>query len=162
MTEPEQFWARVEPGLSACWFWRGAVSRDGYGKATWHGRTWRAHRLAYALTHGPIPAHLQVCHACDTPLCCRPDHLWVGTHDENHADCTRKGRRPTGARHGSVTHPASRPRGAMHYNAKLSPGQVAEIRQQYRPGLSAQVAHDFGISRSQVCRIVRGARWKET
>jgi hypothetical protein len=50
------------------------------------------YRRAYEIAKGPIPSGLCVCHACDMPLCCNPDHLWLGTYAENMADRSRKGR----------------------------------------------------------------------
>jgi hypothetical protein len=80
---------------SHCWLWVGTVGTDGYGKFWCNGKTTHAHRAAYEVTYGPIPdtdARL-VCHNCDTPLCCNPLHLFLGTHKDNMDDMTAKGRR---------------------------------------------------------------------
>jgi hypothetical protein len=57
-------------------------------------RPLRAPRLSYALTRGPIPNGLLVCHHCDNPCCVRPDHLFLGTVRDNFFDAIRKGRHP--------------------------------------------------------------------
>ena|SRR3990167_760739 len=75
-----------------CIVWIGRRNRRNYGIISYKGRTTRAHRIAYALTHGELPAGVFVCHACDNPPCIHPDHLWVGTAADNNADCDRKGR----------------------------------------------------------------------
>ncbi len=71
---PEIFWAKVDKS-DECWKWTGQRGRKGYGALCLAGRTWRAHRLAWFLTHGPIPEGMLVCHRCDNRECCRPDHI---------------------------------------------------------------------------------------
>lgn len=76
-----------------CWLWTGKPNAGtGYGFLSQDGRYYPAHRLAYWYTVGPIPTGLQVLHTCDTPLCVRGDHLFLGTHLDNMQDKARKGR----------------------------------------------------------------------
>lgn len=99
LTTASGFWARVDQsgGPASCWPWTGPRDRDGYG-VTGIERLGerRAHRVAWFLQNGAIPAGLVVCHSCDNPLCCNPAHLFTGTTRDNVMDCIRKGRRPTG------------------------------------------------------------------
>jgi hypothetical protein len=79
-----------------CWRWKGTTSRrGGYGvfpvpklrKGGVH-----AHRVAYVLAHGSIPAGMCVMHRCDNPPCVNPAHLQLGTHGDNIRDAFAKGR----------------------------------------------------------------------
>jgi len=90
-TLEERFWAKVERG-EGCWLWTASRTSTGYGQINVDHRPLKAHRVAWELTYGPIPDGLFVCHHCDVPLCCRPDHLFLGNDADNMRDCAAKGR----------------------------------------------------------------------
>jgi hypothetical protein len=93
-TIEERFWVHVvkSPG---CWRWTGPTNYRGYGQIRKGGAATRnllAHRVSWALHRGPIPEGLCVLHRCDDPPCTNPDHLWLGTIEDNNRDSRLKGR----------------------------------------------------------------------
>ncbi len=77
----------------ACHLWTAQLDKNGYGQfAMTYKSKWQAHRAAYQLFVGPIPAGKIVMHICDQPRCVNPDHLRVGTQADNMADKMAKGR----------------------------------------------------------------------
>src|SRR5688500_9910632 len=141
---PSKFWERVEGmGTLGCWNWPGRDrGPSGYGGISWHGREYYAHRVAFCLAHGMAPMSLSpdigVLHTCDNRRCCNPDHLWLGTNDDNVADKVRKGRQ-------------SRLRGPRNPKSKLTPEAVHVIRSEARRGvLGTALARRFGISSTSV------------
>ena len=104
----DRFWAKVDkngptpPGMSMpCWVWTANKLPSGYGIFCIPGaQDRRAHRIAWRLTHGPIPLDKHVCHLCDNPSCVNPEHLVLWTQKQNMEDRDRKKRdRPWGRTH---------------------------------------------------------------
>lgn len=95
-----RFHAKYKADPLGCWLWTGAKIYDGYGivnlgREDGRQRTIYAHRIAYVLAHGPIPAGKPVAvvmHSCDNPSCVNPAHLALGTQRENLMDASSKGR----------------------------------------------------------------------
>lgn len=75
-----------------CWEYQGYCGWGDYGQMGYRGKTWPTHRLSFTLFKGPIPEGMDVCHSCDNPPCCNPDHLWPGDPKANSRDCVEKGR----------------------------------------------------------------------
>lgn len=89
--------AKVEPEPNTgCWLWTGAYMKSGYGKISTGSRstlrTDLTHRLSWILFRGEIPGGMFVCHRCDNPACCNPDHLFVAEPRINQIDMAAKGR----------------------------------------------------------------------
>jgi hypothetical protein len=78
------FWLRIRPTPTGCWLWRGHSRKgDGYGRVMYRGRQVFAHRVAFRLAIGPIPADRQLDHLCRVRNCMNPEHLEGVTHAEN-------------------------------------------------------------------------------
>lgn len=141
----ELFWEKVRRG-DGCWEWIGTRVNDRYGQTTKKGRHVLAHRASWELANGPIPVGMQVLHRCDNPPCVRPDHLFLGTHEDNMQDMASKHRGSEGER--SPT-------------AKLTDAIVLEAKRRYRTGKSINsMAGEYGIDQSVLNRAVNGKRWK--
>lgn len=133
---------------SGCLLWTGAVASHGYGVFAYAGRYGlTAHRASWEVAHGPIPAGLFVLHKCDVRPCINPNHLFLGTHQDNMDDMQAKGRRSNVA-----------PRGVHHRAAKLNEEQVREIRADNRTIRS--IAAAYGVDRTLISRIKRRQLWK--
>jgi hypothetical protein len=140
--------ALPEPN-SGCWLWIGAVKEFGYGVIGLGRReqgTAKAHRVAYELYCGPIPAGQNVLHRCDNPSCVNPEHLFLGSLSDNMKDCVSKGRNFCPDNRGS--------RAAW---AKLTESDVADIRKRAVPGRT--YAKRYGVSKSAVFAIWSGTTW---
>jgi hypothetical protein len=160
MTLNERFWSKVDK-TGDCWIWKGSIKGKGYGQfyiGIINGRKTQvyAHRYSWELTNGEIPDGMEVLHSCDTPLCVKTSHLFLGTQQDNLLDCRNKGR--------SV-------RGDRNFR-KLTPVQVKEIKVAYGtfrhpssgrgqklPNSQTSLAERYGVTRELIRQIVNGRVW---
>lgn len=133
----KRFWSKVKKG-AGCWEWTGSVNGGGYGlifvRASENARR-VAHGLAWEITNGPVPEGMFVLHKCDNPPCVRPDHLFLGTHQDNMNDAASKGRMS---------------------NNKLTDDDVRRIREAHQYGVLSMVelGRAFRVRRSYIDDIV--------
>lgn len=137
-------------GKDACWPWRGKPDRLGYG--TKHiatlGRSVGAHRASIAYFNAVEPGDQFVCHHCDNPICCRPDHLYLGDAQTNATDRVVRER----------VNPAFGPRAP---SAKLTQEQAEHLRELFGQGASPRsLARMFSVSESTVSKIGRGLSYR--
>lgn len=142
-----------------CVIWTGATNADGrYGTMRFGDKNHQAHHIAWEIKHGPVPDGMNVLHKCDCGLCVNADHLFIGTQAENVADMIRKGRKNIG-RSGLPGIPKNQ--GEKNSAARLNAATVFGIRKQYEIVKNkAELARVFGMSESQVRRIVTGQSWR--
>jgi hypothetical protein len=151
-----RFLSKVAPGSGGCLLWTGATTRRGYGQFYHEGRLKLAHRVLYAHTYGPIPPGLVVCHACDTPGCVNPAHLWVGTVADNQRDMAEKGRAP------GTPGPKPDRHGTRSTSSKLTAAQVCAIRQAHAAGVvQRELAARYGVAQMTISRAVRGESYQD-
>ncbi len=139
--------------VDGCWEWQGKINNSGYGcfSDVIDGKKTeiRAHRKSYEIFKGEIPESLCVCHKCDNPSCCNPEHLWIGTPKENTQDCIKKGRFLNAKKRADLS-------------GKLTEGQVIEMRNLYREGYSQrELQEKYKMSQSQVSGILTYRFWKQ-
>ena len=69
--------------LGYCWEWSGYKHKNGYGRVSFKGNSHWAHQVSYIISYGPILPSLCVLHHCDIPACVNPEHLYMGTYQDN-------------------------------------------------------------------------------
>lgn len=151
-SKEQNFWNKVEvSGADECWNWIGAKDTNGYGNVKCGRQVTKAHRIAYTLHYGEWPANFMVCHKCDNPSCCNPNHLWKGTGFDNMQDCATKGRNRYAVMFGE-TNP----------NSKLSKDQAIQAITLIAQGLTnKRIGHMLGVTHSMISCIRLDKAWPE-
>lgn len=122
---------------SGCWEILGATNNSGYVNLSISGKVTPAHRLAYEAWVGDIPQGHVVRHKCDVRRCVNPEHLEVGTYQDNSNDTVSRGRTL---------------RGDAHPSTKISDSQVVWLKSEYATGkfTQAELANTLGVTRAAV------------
>lgn len=181
-TDAERHFRYVDRSAApgGCWPWTGRLSRKGYGEFAigsyrdgTRGTT-GAHKFALEQRLGrPLTPGMQALHTCDVRACCRNDdagfyevngvlrlrcgHLWEGTARDNMADRDAKGRGASEERNGRECYP----RGERNGLAKLTEGQVREIRCRAAAGVSySSLGAEYGVSKGAVEHVVARRTWR--
>lgn len=130
---------------SGCWLWEKALDEKGYGQFYYPPRNMvRASVASWELFRGSRNG-LHVLHTCDNRCCVNPDHLELGTHQENIKQRDVRNRRRA-------------PKGTLNGRATLTDEQVLSIRADTR--WPRFIAHDFNISISTVKNIKYNVTWR--
>jgi hypothetical protein len=126
-----------------CWIWMKCTNM-GYGVIRPSKYEIKyLHRMMWEKYFGSIPPNMHVLHRCDTPPCCNPHHLFLGSQVDNMKDRDRKGRNPKGEEIG---------------NSKLTEMEILSIRSDSR--MQKVIAREYKISPSHVSQIKSRKRWK--
>jgi len=149
ISDIKRFWDKVQVGTnSECWEWQ-ASTTVGYGQFRLNGKILRSHRLSWSMANSQeIPEDLLVMHSCDNRRCQNPNHLSLGTHQDNVDDMVAKGRSAKGSRNAY---------------RKLTEQQVREIRLAYKnptPGLNRQLQKKYGVHEHTIYKIATNRSWK--
>ena len=137
--------ARTRAGENGCLEWTGRTDKQGYGVTFYNGSRRLVHRVVFADTHHvKLSLSNVVMHSCDNRICINPDHLSVGTQQDNLRDMVNKGRHAKRSAHGMSI---------------LSEEDVASIKIAPDVSTNTEIAKRFGVSASHVSRIRSGKRW---
>ena len=148
----ERFWEKVNvQGDNDCWEWEAYIHPSGYGNISWCGRMWGAHKISWILHFGDVPDGLYVSHICDNRICVNPNHLFLGTHQDNmkDRDVKRRGKIPNNV-------------GSNHGMSKLKEEDVLKIKNFLETTICDrnELAKDFNVSVTTIYDIERGQSWK--
>jgi len=155
-----RFWAKVEKGES-CWIWKGSKRNKGYGAFVWANSCGtviqgRAHRFSYEIHKGVIPKGMFVLHKCDEPSCVNPEHLFIGSNQDNVDDMMKKGRHVKGGTYSKGKYP----KGENHHNSKLTEKKVNEIRTDKQNMSYSALSKKYKIAVGHLHRIITKKAWK--
>lgn len=156
---PEILWSKVDKrGPEECWHWIGNTNEQGYGRTEIQDKSYYAHRVIYNLVYPGVitleaPTDRNAVgflrHSCDNPPCCNPDHLIVGTHQENMDDKVTRGRMPDY-------------RGSRGPRAKLTDEDVFWIRMQKKYGATKKaLAMLYEVSESTISGACYGRHYQD-
>ena len=139
----DRFHAKVRTAENGCHEWQGCLARNGYGQIGLGKRVLYAHRVAWTLAHGD-PGDSYVLHRCDNRRCVNPDHLFLGSFQDNMDDMVAKRRQACGRR---------KP------NAKLTNSLARYIAAS--PETHAELARLFDVSIVTIWQVRNGKTWKQ-
>jgi hypothetical protein len=119
------------------------ISRKGYPVISRYGKSARINRVIWEECFGWIPAGMFVCHKCDNPKCINPEHLFLGTPQDNMTDMANKGRKRVP-------------------NRKLTNDLRALIINKKMNGVSYdQIARLTGLGKSTVWQFMKGKTYRQ-
>lgn len=134
---------------TGCREWTGWCDDGGYGRVAVDRRMRAAHIAAWEIANGrTVPNGMVVRHTCDNPPCINPEHLILGTQQQNVADMHDRGRCDRS--------------GERNNSAKLTAESVQAIRAKHAVGVRINdLSREYGISTSQVKNIINRKQWRK-
>jgi len=131
---------------NSCWDVTGSLLNSGYGRIKKNGKSALAHRFSWEYHNKKkIPEGLCVLHSCDNRSCVNPEHLRLGTHQDNMDDMAK--------RNISI-------KGENHHRAKLTEDKVLKIYKDAHAGESlTKMAKNHGVSVQSISHIKLGRAW---
>lgn len=143
-TVEQRFIEKTFVDKNGCWIWTGAKLRGGYGSFLGENKThWQAHRFSYSFYVGNLSKDVDVLYRCDNPSCVNPDHLFLGTDEDNAKDREQKGRSAKGEK--------------ISILSELDVQKIRKYLQQRVP--RKVIAKMFGVGPTCITDIYSGRTW---
>lgn len=90
-----RLWASIRlAGANECWLWQRRREWQGYGKMKLGTVEYTVTRVLWKHWFGFDPGDFEICHSCNNPPCCNPNHLFRGTRSQNAQHAYDSGRKP--------------------------------------------------------------------
>ncbi len=150
LSAEEYFFKQIstEDHIDNCWIWVGHRNKQGYGRLRVKRKDWVSHRYSWTIYNGDILSGLCILHRCDNPPCCNPDHLFIGTHQDNSKDMVIKKRNRDD-------------KGSKHPMHKLNENQVLHIRDSIKNGeKQSKLAIKYNVGPMTISNIKYRKSWK--
>jgi len=131
-----------------CWEWLAHRNPRGYGMFMYENSAQLAHRISYMMEYGEIPYGLLVCHKCDNPACVNPNHLFLGTPNDNMKDMVKKNRQN---------------QGEEVYTSKLNENIIREILYGINNGVYksiSQIKKKYNVGKTTIVDLLHSKNWK--
>lgn len=126
-----------------CWIWNGVIGKRGYGVIRVKNKLCYAHRKMFEIENNiELEPSQWILHSCDNRSCVNPNHLRIGTPQDNIKDMLERKRQP---------------KGEGKTQSKLTEAQVLEIKQSNLPNI--ELARLYNVSDGLICMIRKGQRW---
>lgn len=157
LSPEERFWGKIDKrSPNECWEWQAGKSNKGYGRLWVNGDNVNAHVFSYELHNGPIPRGLFVLHKCDNRRCVNPNHLFLGTQQDNIDDMRAKGRESYPGHSGMP--------GERNGNARFTNEQVKVLREQFLIANCSVMAfaRSHNVPENTMRKIIRFQTYRNT
>lgn len=127
-----------------CWLWKGKLNKAGYGQFSYNSTWFIVSRIMYYVIHGEVNPYLMVCHSCNNPICCKPEHLYLDTCSGNVQYSYDLGR--------------SDKSGTRNCKAKLDEDKVKQIRVRWMEP-QRLLAKEFGVDNATINHVLQNRTW---
>ena len=128
------------------------TQQGGHGRTRYRGKNIGTHRVAYIKANNlnvEDIAGLVVRHTCDNPRCINPEHLLIGTREDNMQDMTTRNRQN---------------KGECRPQAILTNEAVHYIKSNYRARCRTNgqraLARKYNVSQKAIFSVLQGDTWK--